>query len=81
MPEVVRDGNYIVQIYRNDHPPAHVDVRFKNCRLRVFIAESGVTLGDFDGNPKAQDMRRALEIVNEHLEACLAKWKDIHGET
>jgi hypothetical protein len=77
--EVFRDGKFVVRIYSNDHPPAHVHVCFDGCVVRVLITKKTVTRGTTDGKPNQRDIRRALEVVAGNLDACIAKWKELYG--
>ncbi len=80
VPTIIRVEKYSVVIYTNDHPPPHVHVRFGKCSVRVAISEGTVTVGPTDGKPKAQEVRRAVEIVADHLEECLKKWSQLFDE-
>jgi hypothetical protein len=72
MPQVIRVGKYGVLIFPDDHEPAHVHVYFARCELRVLVSEAEVVLDRISGRPKAQEIRRALNIVAANLAACLA---------
>lgn len=80
MPAVVRQDGFDVRIYTNDHIPSHVHV--VKAKEEVVI-----DLGDENNAPevrenrgmKNKNMRRALEIVNEHQTELLAEWRRIHG--
>lgn len=79
MPTVVRVGKFVVIVYLDDHPPAHVHVRFDGASVKVLIAKDSVTLDVIDGKISRNDERRALEVVADNLELCLRAWEKHHG--
>jgi hypothetical protein len=79
VPQVAKAGKFSIKVYLNDHPPAHVHVRFARVSIKVFIAEDTVTLGPIDGKASAADRRAALQAVADNLDACLEVWRKYHA--
>lgn len=66
-------------IYVDDHEPAHVHV-FGDGELKVTIrADDGLPRSVYAIGMKAQDRRRAMDVVLEQQSVFLAKWQEIHG--
>lgn len=80
MPTVVRVGKFVVMLYLDDHPPAHVHVRFDGASVKVLIAKGSVTLDVIEGKVSRTDERRALQVVADNLERCLQAWEKHHGK-
>lgn len=79
MVSVFRAQGLRIQIYADDHEPAHVHV-FGDGRLKI-------DLGGADEAPRATwsrgmktgDIRRAMQIVVEQKAFLIEKWSEIHG--
>lgn len=76
-PTVVRKDGYAVVIFPNDHPPAHVHVSSSENTARVQLEP--VKLMDSYGYT-TREQRAIMKLVEDNLEACLAKWDEIHPE-
>lgn len=80
MPTILRQDEFEIMIYTNDHPPMHV---------HVFKAEGEtiINLGDEQTPPSLRETigmsrkqeRRALEIVGERQVYLLGEWRRLHG--
>jgi hypothetical protein len=74
------DGFTVLVYTRDEHPPAHVHVRKDGSDIRVLLGEASVEYHSYKGaRPSERARRRALEIVAENLNACWAKWREVHG--
>lgn len=76
MARVWGEDGFQVHIWSNDHPPAHVHVS----RAEGLVIIDLLTLrmrAAYDMKPA--DVRRACEMVEEHCDLLLAKWREIHG--
>ncbi len=66
-------------IFLDDHEPAHVHV--------FGAGQAKINLLGSDGGPeliwafgmKRGDIRRALQVVVEHQDILMARWREIHG--
>lgn len=66
-------------IFTDDHEPAHVHVLGNgHAKINLIGADGDPELIWAEGM-KRNDVRRAMEIVTEHREAFLARWREIHG--
>ena len=63
-------------IFYNDHPPPHVHVLKAGKKARVYL--SPVEL--WDSTMKANETRRAVEIVAANRDTLLVGWIEIHGD-
>jgi hypothetical protein len=80
MVTIHRERGFEVRIHKADHPPAHVHVLYGHEELLI-------NLGSGEGSPsirtnygmKLPNVRRAVGIVEQHLDALRAAWEDIHG--
>jgi hypothetical protein len=76
---VLRTGGLSVVIFVDDHEPAHVHV--------FGDGQAKINLIGRDKGPeliwavafKRSDVRRALQIVADHQDLLMAKWREIHG--
>ena len=76
MPRVVQIEGYLVKVYtRDEHPPAHVHVEKAGSTIKVMLGENEVEVHSYKGNPTGAEIRRAAEIVAQHLEQCWKTWK------
>ena len=74
-------------ILSNDHTPAHVHVRKGKGKgafeVRVDISGTEAILMKGEENSRAasdaKSRRKALRLVNEHLQELKIVWKEIHG--
>ena len=76
-PTVLRQSGYVVVVFGNDHPPAHVHVRAAGNVARVRLQP--IALMDSYGFTSRQ-LRAIMAIVEANLSVCLAKWDEIHPE-
>lgn len=70
-----------MRIYLNDHAPPHVHVASAEGLARIALGEptgARPRLVAVTGINRA-DAARALRLVAEHRDLCLARWGEIHG--
>lgn len=79
MVTVLRQAEFRIAIYLNDHLPEHVHV--------YGDGEARIELGSSDGPVrvissfamKAGDLRRAVRIIEDHKEMLRRRWRELHG--
>lgn len=68
-----------VIIFTDDHAPAHVHV-FGDGQARInLIGPDGFPALVWAEDMKANDLRRAMQVVRDQQELFLARWREIHG--
>jgi len=68
-----------VIIFTDDHEPAHVHV-FGDGQAKInLIGPDGSPALVWAEDMKANDLRRAVQLVRDQQELFLAKWGEIHG--
>jgi len=68
-----------VIIFNDDHEPAHVHV-FGDGQAKInLIGADGSPTLIWAEDMKATDLQRAVQLVRDHQELFLAKWREIHG--
>ena len=68
-----------VIIFTDDHEPAHVHVFGDGqAKINLIGPEGGPTLVWVEGM-KANELRRAVQLVRDQQEQFLARWREIHG--
>ncbi|HEX8625325.1 MAG TPA: DUF4160 domain-containing protein [Allosphingosinicella sp.] len=66
-------------IHTDDHEPAHVHV-YGDGELKIVIrGDEGLPLITYAVGMKANDRRRAMDVVLESQDAFLARWDEIQG--
>ncbi|QRZ12992.1 DUF4160 domain-containing protein [Paracoccus methylovorus] len=66
-------------IFTDDHEPAHVHV-FGDGQAKVnLIGTDGAPVLVWAEGMKANDLRRAMQIVRDEQAQFLARWREIHG--
>lgn len=66
-------------IFTDDHEPAHVHV-FGDGQAKVnLIGTDGAPVLVWAEGMKANDLRRAMQIVRDKQAQFLARWREIHG--
>jgi hypothetical protein len=76
MPVIYREEGFRIVIWPNDHQPPHVHC-FKANVEAVILLDSG-RVREANGM-SARDVCRAVEIVSEHQDLFLNRWREIHG--
>jgi hypothetical protein len=79
MPTVLSRYGFDIRIYTDDHHPPHVHVVIAD---EEFIINLGGEMGSLEIREvymNRADVRRAVEIVEEHRLFLLGKWRDIYG--
>lgn len=68
-----------VIIFTDDHAPAHVHVFGDGqAKINLLGADGAPELVWAEGM-KANDLRRAMQMVRDEQEQFLARWREIHG--
>jgi hypothetical protein len=79
MVTIHRQYGFNFAILTDDHEPAHVHV-YGDGEMKVNIAgPDGLPELVYAVGFKANDRRRAMDVVLEQQAAFLAKWNEIHG--
>ena len=79
MVTIHRSGNLRIVIYLNDHAPAHVHAINPDGEAQIsLIGGKAPELVSVDGIRRS-DVRKAMQIVKDNLDAFLAEWRRIHG--
>jgi len=81
MPTLLRIDGYCVQIFTDDHLPAHVHVFARGCELVVNLncSEQYVVIRENDGF-KNREIRDILTIVQANRLQLCESWEEIHGD-
>jgi hypothetical protein len=77
MVQVHHGDGFRVHIWLNDHEPAHVHVYRAEAMAIIEITSLHVRAA-YDMKPP--DLRRAVEIVEQHQSWFLQRWSQIHGK-
>lgn len=79
MPTIFRLDGFVVLVLNppREHGPAHVHVA--KAGGEVLINIPAVAIREVRGM-KPADVRRAVAIVAERVDDCVAKWEEIHGK-
>ena len=83
MGEICRKGGLICFTPSNDHDPAHVHVTAASWQVRVALAEEPDEVAFMDvkhGTPSGKEIKKAIKLVADNLDACWAEWERIHGD-
>jgi len=76
MPTVLREDGYEVVIYPADHEPPHVHVFRAEGEAKLDILTQEV----LDAwRMSGREQRRAQDIVADHREFLMKRWRDING--
>ena len=68
-----------VIIFTDDHAPAHVHV-FGDGQAKInLIGLDGAPVLVWAEGMKVNELRRAVQLVRDHQELFLARWREIHG--
>lgn len=68
-----------VIIFTDDHEPAHVHV-FGDGQAKInLIGPDGAPTLVWAEGMKANELRRAVQLVRNQQEQFLARWREIHG--
>jgi hypothetical protein len=79
MVTIYRAHGLRVIIFTDDHEPAHVHV-FGDGQAKInLIGPDGSPALVWAEDMKANDLRRAVQLVRDQQEQFLAKWREIHG--
>lgn len=79
MVTIYRAHGLRVIIFTDDHEPAHVHV-FGDGQAKInLIGPDGAPALVWAEDMKANDLRRAVQLVRDQQEQFLAEWREIHG--
>jgi hypothetical protein len=79
MVTIYRAHGLRVIIFTDDHEPAHVHV-FGDGQAKInLVGPDGVPILVKAEGMKANDLRRAMQMVCDQQEQFLAKWREFHG--
>ena len=76
MPTVHREHGFRFIVYTDDHPPPHVHVTGTGSAKIALSPEVAIVHARGLSNV---DIRRVLNVVEEHRESMMAAWDRIHG--
>jgi hypothetical protein len=76
MVRVLDEDGFQVQIWLNDHEPAHVHVYRAEGLVVINVAPLQVRAAHDVGR---RDVRRAMELVSGNQLYLLRRWREIHG--
>jgi Domain of unknown function (DUF4160) len=81
MPKVLEKDGFSVVIYLNDHLPSHVHVWKGGAEVRIQLGNADIapSLMSVEGKISSKDIGKALDLIKDHKEALLKKWREIHG--
>jgi hypothetical protein len=68
-----------VVIFTDDHEPAHVHVFGEGQAKINLIGSDGAPALVWAEGIKANELRRAVDLVRDRQKEFLAKWREIHG--
>jgi len=68
-----------VVIFTDDHEPAHVHVFGEGQAKINLIGSDGAPALVWAEGMKANELRRAVDLVRDRQKEFLAKWREIHG--
>lgn len=79
MVTIYRAHGLRIIIFTDDHEPAHVHV-FGDGHAKInLIGPDGAPALVRAENMKANDLRRAMQLVRDQQDQLLAKWREFHG--
>lgn len=79
MVTIYRAHGLRIIIFTDDHEPAHVHVFGAGHAKINLIGPDGVPALVRAENMKANDLRRAMQLVRDQQNQFLAKWREFHG--
>ncbi|GGD14010.1 DUF4160 domain-containing protein [Aureimonas glaciei] len=80
MVTVLRALGLSVRIYKDDHPPAHVHVRYGGGMAKIDLAgPENLPILVWTRGLNSADARHVLDYVAENRPYLLARWEEIHG--
>jgi len=80
MPTVLRKNGFSFKIYTEYHAPMHVHVRYQNREAIILLGseDERISIRENRGMNFAQ-LRRAINIADEHQMYLISKWREIYG--
>ena len=76
MASVHDENGFIIHIWPDDHPPAHVHLYRAECYIKINLPDLSLIQAR---NAKPRDYRQAYEMVKANREKLLAAWRKYHG--
>ncbi len=77
MPTIVREDGFRIVIFPNDHIPPHVHVFKSGAEVKIELGAEPNLLS-IEGKIGNKDLAKALNLVAEHQNELLDKWREIH---
>ena len=78
MVAVVRDGQFSIYVYTDDHPPAHVHARTRDGRIAKFNLHTYETIGDY--TMRGHEITRVRHLIQENSDQLWEVWDEYHGD-
>jgi hypothetical protein len=76
---IVLEGYEIIVYWRNEHTPPHCHVFKADWEIRVYIGDASAYWDTLWGKPKGKELRRAVQLVADNLEAINEVWRQKNG--
>jgi hypothetical protein len=77
MPEVFRELGFVFFFYANEGiEPMHIHVRKAGGFAKYWVEPVEL---EFSQGMKIVDLKKAEQLIKEHLEQINAKWYEVHG--
>jgi len=77
MPEIFRKLGFVFFFYSNEgQEPIHVHVRKAGGFAKFWIEPVDL---EFSQGMKVSEIRKAEELIEEHIEIIKLKWNEVHG--
>ena len=77
MPTIHRQHGLRFIIYVDDHPPPHIHVESGQGRAKILLGSEPQLLWNL--GLSLADLRRALNVVEDHMEDFMSIWASHHG--
>lgn len=74
---VVRDG-VRVEVFIREHQPPHVHAKTGSGKAIVYLSNEERLEYEADANITKSDIRKAVNVVENHLAECWAMWRKYH---
>ncbi len=71
---IVRDGVH-VEVYSRDHQPPHVHAKTGSGKVVVYLSDEKSLQWAAEANVTKSDVRKAVNVVQDHLADCWAMWR------
>ena len=78
MPTVVTHNGVRVSVYIREHQPPHVHADTGSGEVLVYLGDDGVSRWEREPGVTQSDVRKAVNVVEDHLADCWAMWRKYH---